>query len=102
MANEWFYQVMGVTEGPVSPSELRRLAQEGRIDSSTLIRKGVDGDWMYADRVKGLFEPGPAQPPPIPKGEWYFSRAGEKTVSVSFTDLQRLRRLAAGKLPANG
>ena len=59
--NQWFYQIMGETFGPVSPSELRQLAQASTISVDTLVRKGADGDWVRAERVKGLW--GPAKEP---------------------------------------
>lgn len=56
MATEWFYQVMGEVVGPVSASQLKRLARSGDISLESLVKKEADGDWVYADRFKGLFE----------------------------------------------
>ena len=47
---------MGQQFGPVSPSELRRLAIAGKISHDTLVRKGDQGNWVRAQRVRGLFE----------------------------------------------
>ena len=56
MADQWYYQVMGEVFGPVSWSELKRLAQEGALSNDTLVRSGTEGDWIHADRVKGLLD----------------------------------------------
>jgi len=75
MASQWYYQIMGEEFGPVSPSELRQLAQTSTISADTLVRKGTDGDWVRAERVKGLWGPakrsasslGPKEPSFPPK-----------------------------------
>jgi hypothetical protein len=54
MASEWFYQVMGKQVGPVSSAELLALAQDGTVAHDTPVRKGPDGKWVSAARVKGL------------------------------------------------
>jgi hypothetical protein len=87
MASQWYYRAEGQTVGPVSSSELRRLALEGRITRDTRVRKGSDGEWVPAERVNGLFDL---------KAEWHFSQAGKKDGPVPFIVLQRLA--ASGKL----
>ena len=57
MAAKWYYKIMGEEFGPISGSELRQAAQNGIISSDSLIKEGVDGDWVLAERVKCLFEP---------------------------------------------
>lgn len=54
MSAEWYYQVMGEVVGPMSASELKRLALAGEIRVDTLVRKGDEGNWVLAERVKGL------------------------------------------------
>jgi hypothetical protein len=54
MASEWFYQVMGEQVGPLSSAELLALAQRGSITYDTPVRKGTNGNWGSAARVKGL------------------------------------------------
>lgn len=56
MASQWYYKVMGEERGPVSASELRRLAREGGINEDTFVRKGLEHDWVLAERIKGLFD----------------------------------------------
>jgi hypothetical protein len=52
----WFYQIMGEEIGPVSSSQLTELADKGIVTIDTLVRKEQAGDWITADRLKGLFE----------------------------------------------
>jgi hypothetical protein len=54
MVKQWYFQVMGDIVGPLSAAELREKAASGDIDRDTLIRKG-EGDWVRAERVRGLF-----------------------------------------------
>ena len=60
MALQWYYKVMGQQAGPVSSSELRELAASGFLTPDIEVRKGTEGDWTAAGRVKGLFE-GPSR-----------------------------------------
>lgn len=62
MAN-WFYQVNGVQQGPVSELELRALAAQGVIAPDTLISNDA-GQSAYAKNVRGLiFQQGEAETP---------------------------------------
>ncbi len=54
MTSRWYYQTMGEEIGPISPSQLREAAELGVIQSDTLIRKGDEGSWVFAERVTGL------------------------------------------------
>ena len=54
MTSRWYYQTMGEEIGPISPAELREAAESGVIQSDTLIRKGDEGGWVFAERVTGL------------------------------------------------
>ena len=56
MATEWFYKMMGDEFGPYTAAELKEQAALGNIQQDSFIRKGRDGDWVSAYRVKGLFE----------------------------------------------
>lgn len=55
MAAEWCYGVDGRDAGPVSASELRKLAQEGRVTPDTPIWKVGSSKKVPASRVRGLF-----------------------------------------------
>lgn len=64
MGVQWYYQSKGRTVGPVSGRELKEHAGWGLVKQGTLVRKGEDGKWVAASRVKGLFsEPPPPEPP---------------------------------------
>ena len=59
----WFYRLMGDVIGPVTSKTLKDLAKNGSIDFDTQVRKGIDGDWISAVSIKGLFtEPVYQQP----------------------------------------
>jgi len=64
--SDWYYQIMGEVIGPLTANELRIHAQHHHcIYPDTLVRKGVEGQWVSADRVKGLLDT--EQPPsPLP------------------------------------
>lgn len=53
-AAEFYIKFMGEIQGPFTPSQVRTLARTGRLLPDTHIRKGVEGNWVTADRVKGL------------------------------------------------
>ena len=54
MANEFYYQVMGQSFGPVTGVQLREKAADGTITHDTFVC--VNGDWVSASRLKGLFD----------------------------------------------
>jgi hypothetical protein len=67
MAEQWYYVKSGEKHGPVSSSELRKLAKEGGLKPEDQIWKEGMNDWVPASRLKGLFvEKGTATPPPPP------------------------------------
>lgn len=74
---DWFVSKGGKTHGPFSSAQLKQLAAASKIDTSTQVRMGADGQWVTADRVKGLFvaamataaTPSPVQPPPRPQAK---------------------------------
>jgi len=54
---EWYFQTMGQELGPFSAAELKTKVENGQIQFDTMIRRGVDGKWLFAERVKGLLPP---------------------------------------------
>ena len=66
MASQWFYEVAGKQVGPVSSAELLALAQRGTVTYDTPVRKGLDGNWVLAKRVRGLFPEPNATSPSMP------------------------------------
>lgn len=53
---KWYYQIMGEVVGPLNATELQEHARQGRITPDTFIRRATDGQWVSAERVKGLFD----------------------------------------------
>jgi hypothetical protein len=56
MASEWYCRLMGTELGPFTSKQLLEMARQHRITPDDSVRKGSDGDWVGAHRVKGLFE----------------------------------------------
>jgi hypothetical protein len=92
MATEWYVRVGNAEHGPVSSETLKRLAAEDRVTSATLVRKGSSGNWVSADRVKGLFAttdggaatpPMPQSRPPVPLGKQTVLPPLEKPVPIA-------------------
>lgn len=63
---DWYFQVMGQELGPFTAAELKAKVETGQIQRDTMVRRGVEGKWLYADRVKGLLPEAEHQPPLIP------------------------------------
>ena len=60
MADSFYYQANGQTIGPLAPSALKQLANEGVIGEATLVRRGEQGAWCEAGTIAGLISPRPA------------------------------------------
>lgn len=66
MSSEWFYSKGQQQVGPVSSSELKKLASDGGLQQSDLVWKNGMSEWKSAGSIKGLFKDAvPASPPPI-------------------------------------
>ncbi len=68
MATEWYYRLNDRPVGPVSPSVLKRLANDGVVSPKTLVKRQEDVKWFAARRVRGLFSIGQstaASAPPV-------------------------------------
>ena len=52
------------TFGPIQSSQLKQLADSGRVTPSDMIRQGKDGKWYSASEVKGLLLEEPAEKTP--------------------------------------
>lgn len=63
MASQWFYEIAGKQSGPVTSADLLALAQRGTVVHDTPVRKGPDGKWVSAKRVRGLFPEANAKSP---------------------------------------
>jgi hypothetical protein len=86
MAFQWFYAVSDVEVGPISSDELLDLAQCGTVKRDTAVRKAPDGDWVLAERIKGLF-PDPDGLPPSPPQP--FSRDCATTIEERLARLEK-------------
>ena len=55
MAAEWYYSKNEQTFGPLSSSELRKMAEIGGISENDMIWKEGMTNWKPAKEIKGLF-----------------------------------------------
>ena len=53
--DRWFYRSGETVVGPLSVKEMRQAVADGALVSQCEVRRGTDGEWRQADRVKGLF-----------------------------------------------
>jgi hypothetical protein len=68
--DQWFCDIAGREIGPLSPEQLRAMAAKGQILPSDCVRRGVEGTWVLARQVKGLFPtPPPVSPHPLGEGQ---------------------------------
>lgn len=56
MASQWYCRLMGTEMGPFTSKQLLEMARSHRITPDDSVKKGADGTWVEAHRVKGLFE----------------------------------------------
>lgn len=56
MATQWYCQLMGAELGPFTSKQLLEMARSHRLMPDDSVKKGADGMWVAADRVKGLFD----------------------------------------------
>lgn len=56
MANEWYFQAKGRRFGPISTKLIKQQVEAGRVLPDTLVRKGEEGDWLPAGKVRGLID----------------------------------------------
>lgn len=63
---DWYFQVMGQELGPFTAQELKSKVETGQIQRDTMVRRGIEGKWLFAERVKGLLPEPEYQPPAVP------------------------------------
>jgi len=56
MAVEWYCRLMGTEMGPYTSSQLIQMARSHQLTPQDVVKKGADGNWVDANRVKGLFD----------------------------------------------
>ena len=54
MAVEWYLRIADKEVGPLSAQQLRTMAGKGQIGPADFVRRGDEGGWLPANRVKGL------------------------------------------------
>ncbi|MCX7664820.1 MAG: DUF4339 domain-containing protein [Gemmataceae bacterium] len=94
MANEWYYSKNGTKHGPVAGTELKALAEAGKLLPTDLVWKEGMSEWKAASSVKGLLPAGAATAPPPPpspvapaaKGLLGAAAATAKRVAAKATD----------------
>jgi hypothetical protein len=71
MSVEWYCNVGGSEYGPLTASDLKRMAGTGKLEPHHRVRRGEKGEWVQASNVKGLeFKLAEKTPPAVPgKGE---------------------------------
>jgi len=57
MATQWFYKIDDEVVGPVSSSQLKKLASDNKLTPQTLVRRSSDKAWSKAKKVTGLWLP---------------------------------------------
>lgn len=78
----WFIKHNGRIFGPVTSQRLTELASESRIVSETLVRKGSQGAWVEASKVKGLFVEPPTDEP-LPKAANFESEGMASSIAMN-------------------
>jgi|GEM_PF-2638255 len=107
MAEMWFCKLAGVVTGPLKPSELRALAEAGKLAPEDLVRQGETGPWVPARHVRGLFSSGGQEgaTPASPSGSSPAERGpaqSEQALPTGAAQVPRPTAAAQGPLPTAG
>jgi len=65
MSADWFCKIGEKKVGPLNGQQLKTIVAKGQLKPEHLVRRGSEGPWVPAGRIKGLFVEGPtgtAQP----------------------------------------
>ena len=90
MATEWYYQLEGRIVGPVQPSALKQLADDGIVLHGTPVKRGQDTRWTTAINVRGLFpETGQAIPATAPD-----EAAERERIEQQEAEVEKLKAMA--------
>jgi hypothetical protein len=60
MSVDWFCKIGDTKIGPLSGKQLKAMVAKGQLKPEHLLRRGNEGPWVSAGRVKGLFPDGVA------------------------------------------
>ncbi len=73
MTAEWYCEIAGREVGPLSPQQLKAMAERGQILPDDGVRRGTQGEWVLARQINGLIPtsdlPPPVVGPPVPEVE---------------------------------
>jgi hypothetical protein len=50
----WYFESLGETQGPLTAKQMQALSKKGAIEPLTMVKRGVSGDWVRAETVKGF------------------------------------------------
>ena len=60
MSADWFCKIGEKKIGPLNGQQLKTIVAKGQLKPEHLVRRGSEGPWVPAGRIKGLFPEGPA------------------------------------------
>ncbi len=60
MSADWFCKIGEKKVGPLSAQQLKTIVAKGQLKPEHLVRRGSEGPWVPAGRIKGLFPEAPA------------------------------------------
>ncbi len=63
MSADWFCKIGERKVGPLSGPQLKTIVARGQLKPEHLVRRGSDGPWVPAGRIKGLFPETPTAKP---------------------------------------
>jgi hypothetical protein len=66
MDQQWHYLSRGKQGGPVSPGQLKRMADSGQFRPADMVWTDGMSEWVPASALNGLFPYRPVPPPPAP------------------------------------
>ena len=67
MSVEWYCEIAGREVGPLTPRQLKAMADRGQIMPNDCVRRSEGGEWILARTVHGLLDAdSSAKPPPVP------------------------------------
>ena len=52
---DWYCRIHGQRVGPLMAGQLKQKAESGEITLNSVVRKGENGRWRHAMKIKGLF-----------------------------------------------
>jgi hypothetical protein len=66
MSADWFCKIGEKKVGPLNGQQLKTIVAKGQLKPEHFVRRGSEGPWIPAGRIKGLFPEGPAGNAPSP------------------------------------